>query len=309
MKQEASGFSPGKIILLGEHSVVFGEPAIAAPVARRLEVRVRVDHSPAPAADTRLVAAIGAAAAEVGVDAARLRVDVVSDIPPACGLGSSAALSLALVGAMASLADRSLTADELRAGASRVENVFHGTASGVDVAACAAGGVIWFERATPPRIERIPIRKPLELVIAASGVQRSTSGPVGRLRERRTQRPELYGRLFALAGDLVREARGALERGDEDALGTLMDVAHGLLNGWGVSTPALERAVAVAREAGALGAKLSGAGGGGVIVALAPGRASTVAGALRAAGFESFETTIGGDVQEVEDAGSKRASA
>jgi mevalonate kinase len=309
MKRFASGVAPGKVILLGEHSVVFGEPAIAAAIERRLEVRARFEDSSQSSDDPRLTAAIAAAGAETGIDPAQIRVEIRSDIPPACGLGSSAALSLALVRALASLTDRSLNAEELLAGASRVENVFHGTASGVDVAACGSSGVIWFERATPPRIERLTIAKPLELVIAASGEQRSTAGPVGRLRERRTQRPELYGRLFRLAGDLVREARGALERGDAEALGTLMDVAHGLLNGWGVSTPGLERAVAVARAAGALGAKLSGAGGGGVIVALAPGRAPAVVTALRDAGFESFTTTIGGGAQEVEDARSKRASA
>ena len=80
--------------------------------------------------------------------------------------------------------------------ASRVENVFHGTASGVDVAACADGGVIWFERSSPPRIERLCPAKPLDLVVALSGEKRSTAGPVGRLRQRHAQRPELYGRLF-----------------------------------------------------------------------------------------------------------------
>lgn len=308
MNRSASGVAPGKVILLGEHSVVFGKPAIAAAIERRLEVRIRLDDGARAPADGRLAEAIDAAAREMGVEPKHLVVDVVSDIPPACGLGSSAALSLALVRALATMTERALSDDELRSRASRVENVFHGTASGVDVAACAAGGVIWFERADPPRIETLRPAKPLDLVIASSGENRSTAGPVGRLRERRAQRPEIYGRLFDLAGDVVRAGRTALEQGDEQALGALMDVAHGLLNACGVSTPALERAVAVARAAGAAGAKLSGAGGGGVIVALSPGCAVAVGEALRAAGFDSFHTRIGG-IEEVEDARSKRARA
>jgi len=309
MNRVASGAAPGKVIVLGEHSVVFGEPAIAAAIERRLEVRLRLDESPSTPEDARLAEAVGSAAREMGVDPARLGVEIVSDIPPACGLGSSAALSLALIRALASLTERALSDEELRIRASRVENVFHGTASGVDVAACAGGGIVWFERSNPPRIERLRAAKPLDLVVALSGAERSTAGPVGRLRERHARRPELYGRLFRLAGDVARAGRAALEQGDEQALGALMDVAQGLLNACGVSTPALERAVAVAREAGALGAKLSGAGGGGVIIALAPGRAAAVGEALRAAGFDSFHTRVGCGPQEVEDARSKRASA
>jgi mevalonate kinase len=305
MNRMASGTAPGKVIVLGEHSVVFGEPAIAAAIERRLEVRLRLDESPSTLDDARLAEAVGSAAREMGVDPARLCVEIVSDIPPACGLGSSAALSLALIRALASLTERSLSDEELRSRASRVENVFHGTASGVDVAASADGGIVW----NPPRIERLRLAKPLDLVVALSGEKRSTAGPVGRLRERHTQRPELYGRLFRLAGDVARAGRAALEQGDEPALGALMDVAQGLLNACGVSTPELERAIAVAREAGALGAKLSGAGGGGVIIALAPGRAAAVGEALRAAGFEAFHTRVGCAAQEVEDARSKRASA
>ena len=303
------GSSPGKIILLGEHSVVFGEPAIAAAIGRRLEVRVRRDEARPPSGDAKLEEAVVVAARELGLDATALSVEVRSSMPPACGLGSSAALSVALIRALADFAGLEPAADDVRRYASRVEDVFHGTASGADVANSWGGHIIWFERGDPPRIERLRAGKPFDLVIAQSGELRSTAGPVGRLRQRYAARPELYGKFFRLAGDLVRAGRSALEDGDWETLGALMDAGQGLLNGFGVSTPTLERMIGTARGAGALGAKLSGAGGGGVIIALAPDRSSEVVEALGACGFEAFVTRIGAPVGKVEDAGSNRRSA
>jgi mevalonate kinase len=310
MSDWQSGAAPGKVILLGEHSVVFGEPAIAAAIERQLEVRARFVPKATPHADPKVEAAVGFAARDFEVDPSTLEIEIVSDIPPACGLGSSAALSLALVRALAALAGASLSDEEARRRASRVEDVFHGTASGVDVAASASAGMIWFERSTPPRIEPLTVRRPVDLVVALSGEPRSTSGPVGRLRERHARRPELYARLFGLAGETVRAGRVAVEREDWPGLGELMDVAQGLLNAFGVSTPTLERMVGIARDAGALGAKLSGAGGGGAIIALAPEQAQRVAERLRAAGFEAFSTRVGSrDGSDRENAKPKRASA
>jgi mevalonate kinase len=309
MSTSASASAPGKVILLGEHSVVFGLPAIAGAIDRRLEVRVRFDDG-IPSSDPKLLRAVEVAARDLELDPARLCVEVASDIPPACGLGSSAALSLALVRALASLGGRAVSDEEIRTRASRVEDVFHGTASGVDVAASASGGVVWFERSNPPTIEPLRPARPVDLVVGLSGDPRSTAGPVSRLRERHARRPELYGRLFELAGHVVRAGREALLAGDWESLGTLMDTAQGLLNAFGVSTPALEHMLAIARGAGALGAKLSGAGGGGVIIALAPGIAERVAEALRSAGFQAFHTRIGSATPpEVEDAKSNRRSA
>ncbi len=301
MNAVGSGSAPGKVILLGEHSVVFGQPAIAASIARRMEIVVRRQDGAKPHPDPKVAAALEFAAKERDLDPRGLALEIHSEIPPACGLGSSAALSLALVRAIADLAGADLVGDDARVRASRVEDVFHGTASGVDVATSASGGVILFERSTPPRIERLRPAAPVDLVIASSGDPRSTAGPVGKLRARNAERPALYGKLFRLAGEIVSDGRIALEQGDWSGLGSLMDIAQGVLNGFGVSTPTLERMIAVARGAGALGAKLSGAGGGGVIVALAPANAPEVEAALRGAGFEAFVTRIG-DSKEVGNA-------
>jgi mevalonate kinase len=307
----AVGSAPGKIILLGEHSVVYGEPAIAGALDRRLTVCARYDADAKPPNDERLERAIAAASEAAAIDRRGIAIEIESEIPSACGLGSSAALSLALVRALVSLAGGSPPRDEVTARASRVENVFHGTASGLDVATSASEGLIFFERGTPHRVEPLAVRSAIDVVIALSGDPRSTAGPVGRLRERYTRRPDLYGRFFRLAGDLVREGREAIAREDWRELGELMDAAQGLLNGFGVSTPTLERMIGVARSAGALGAKLSGAGGGGAVVALAPGNTPDVAAALAAAGFTAFASRIASAPaeREVENAKHSRASA
>ena len=313
MKPSASASAPGKVILLGEHSVVYAEPAISAAIDRRLAVSIRLAAGGSPRADAKCHAALVCAAGAFDLEPATLQIEISSRIPPACGLGSSAALSLALVRALADLTGAKLSDAEVLRRAGEVENVFHGTASGVDVAASASGGVVWFERPAPanaePRVEPLALGRPFDLVIGLSGEVRSTAGPVSRLRLRHDRHPDLYGAFFRLAGDLVRAGRESLVRGDFDTLGSLMDAAQGLLNAFGVSTPTLERMVSIARAAGALGAKLSGAGGGGAMIALAPERGAAVAGALTAAGFEAFVTTIPAFPEEAQHARSSRRSA
>ena len=283
----------GKVILLGEHSVVHGRPALAVPLGRRLRVTLgpRNGHE-AGADDERAAEALAVAARGFGVDGAALRASIDSAIPPGAGLGSSAALSVALVGALAVLTGLRPAASELASRAAEVENVFHGRSSGLDVAVVAAGGPVWFlagEGAHPLRAGGAA-----ELVVGLSGERRATDGPVARLGARVAAEPRLWEPLLSLAGDLAMCGAEAFVRGDWKKLGELFDAAHGLLNAFGVSTPTLEHMVSRARAAGALGAKLTGGGGGGAMIALAPGRAAEVAKALAADGFETFVTTIGG---------------
>lgn len=295
----ASAFAPAKVILLGEHTVVYGEPAVAAALDRGLRVTVTLaaaaEREPREQSgrDERERAVVELAAARFGLDGARVRVEVQSDVPMGAGLGSSAALGVGLVRALGALARRPLAAAQAAALAAEIDCVFHGQASGVDVAAVASGGVIWFERFGEPQCAPIALAQPLELVVGSSGEPRSTAGPVARLRARREAQPRIYDATFRLAGELVRAGRDALVRGDAEALGATMDALQGVLNGFGVSTPTLERMIHAARSAGALGAKLTGAGGGGAMIALAPGRTAEVAAALRAEGFDAFAATIG----------------
>lgn len=315
--------APGKVILLGEHTVVYGRPAIAASIRPRLELTVAVGEAPGiESGDPRVRTALETAAAIYGIDPRRIGIGVESEIPIGCGLGSSAAFSVALLRSLGELAGRPLEELELLRRATEVENAFHGTSSGIDVAVASLGGVIWFERPSGglPRASRLPVHDAFDLVVALSDERRSTAGPVGRLRERVRTHPGLYHQFFDLAANLVHAGRGALGTGDFETLGCLMDAAHGLLNSMGVSTPTLERMTTIARRAGALGAKLTGAGGGGAIVALAPETAHDVAEALRAEGFEAFVTRVGEPaeeadatedseirVEEIEHAGDERA--
>ena len=328
--------APGKVILLGEHTVVYGQPAIATSIRRRLTLTVALGDAPGiESADPRVRMALETAAGIFGLDASRIGVGVESEIPIGCGLGSSAAFSVALLRALAEISGTQLRGNELLRRATEVENAFHGTSSGIDVSVASLGGVIWFERTAPlsgdgvsdakahhpPSVARppegagrrrtpleteihatrLPVHDAFDLVVGISDERRSTAGPVGGLRSRVRSHPGLHGQFFALAGNLVHAARGALGTGDFETLGLLMDAAQGLLNSMGVSTPTLERMVTIARSAGALGAKLTGAGGGGAVIALAPDNALDVADAFQAEGFESFITRVGEPVAEVEE--------
>lgn len=302
----AEAAAPGKLILLGEHAVVYGQPALAVPCTA-VEARAVVEPSDealtvasllpgggepvvvrvAEAPENDLAAAtVRAALAARGLTPADApwRVTLSSTVPIGRGLGSSAAVSVALARAVCAAAGREATAEEARALAMAGERCAHGHPSGVDPAVVAHGRPIRFHAGV---VSRLPLRAPLELVVADSGDERATHAAVEGVRARRDRQPATFDGWFARIGTLVDEASAALAAGDLARLGRLMDTNHLVLQAMGVSTPALDRLVGAARGAGALGAKLSGAGGGGIVVALArpgEGDAAKVAGALRAAG-------------------------
>jgi hydroxymethylglutaryl-CoA reductase len=292
----ARGEANGKVILLGEHAVVHGQPAIV--VGLELGVRIEVeplDAGPrrAPGGDPRLEQMIDAAAARLGIPAAAsFAVAVGGELPVAIGLGSSAALCVALVRALAAASELRISPAEVAAHAHALEGIFHGTPSGVDSTAATYGGVLWFLAGPPPAHEPIPLRRDLGLVIALSGTRHETGRTVGGLRQRVAARPDVYRPVLQAIGALVVSARRALEEGDHELLGELMNMNHALLAACGVSTPQLEETVATARRCGALGAKLTGGGGGGAVVALAPGDPHDLAVALRERGCEAFATRI-----------------
>lgn len=292
--------------------MVYGVPAIAIPVARWLNVEVS-----ASAGATELVADCWQVAVRLDVEqpaAATLqrafaralqvtsrcplqivaRVD--SDIPRSAGLGSSAALSVALVRALAGFAGESLTLEQVINRAAEVERIFHANPSGVDHSVVAIGRPIAFgkESGAEPNIE---LGQRLKLVVATAGSHGGTAARVQALAGRRQLMGDLYQDVFGAIGRLVTRARAALKKGERAELGALMDFNQGLLNALGVSSPELERGIGIAREAGALGAKLSGAGGGGAFLALCGDDPKPVLQALSAAGFEPFETTLVPDQQ------------
>ncbi len=294
--------APGKIILIGEHAVVYGQPAIAVPVTQ-VQARAIVAAQPggqefrvrAPAAgvdspwealppENPLRAALAGVCRALGVT--RLpagSLKIVSTIPLAAGLGSGAAVSVAVIRALSAFLGENLPDEQVNALAYEVEKIHHGTPSGIDNTVVTYARPVYFVRGQP--VETFRVRRPFTLVIGDTGIPAPTKEAVSDVRRGWQAEPQRYERLFAALGSLTRAARQAIEGGHPRRLGPLMNEAHGLLREMGVSSPELDRLVQAARQAGALGAKLSGGGRGGNMIALVPPEgAEAVLLAMRKAG-------------------------
>lgn len=307
-----SATAPGKIILFGEHAVVYGQPALAVPVTHvRVEAQIEParDNEPsrilAPGVglDTRVdalplshalsVALRGVLSACGIAEPPRFQLTIQSTIPVAGGMGSGAAVSVAVIRAFSAFLGHPLPDDQVNALAYEVEKGYHGTPSGIDNTVITYARPVYFVRGQP--IETFTVPKPFTLIIADTGIASPTAITVGDVRKSWEANPDRFNQLFAQVGHVVRQAREAIESGDPEALGPLMDENHALLQAMGVSSPELDRLVVAARDAGALGAKLSGGGRGGNMIALVKREeAAHVTGALEAAGaVRTLVTTVG----------------
>ena len=281
----ARGRATGKVIVAGEHFVVFGAPAVAVPLpAVALEVEIRpADESP-PASGH--VAACARIVRERwgGPDPAGLSIVVRSGIPVAAGLGSSAALSVALARAWAELVGRTPDETELRQASLACERLAHGAPSGIDTEVALTGRAVRFVRGEPPRAQRVAAG--IGMVVLHTGTAASTREMVEAVARRRAEDPARFEGLLAGASARVAEAEAALAAGDAALLGRTLDAVQTLLDAVGVSTPGIERTVEAARAAGAAGAKLTGKGGGGTVIAACRAQeAESLAERLRAEGF------------------------
>lgn len=282
----SSGYGRGKVILLGEHAVVHGQPALAAA----LELGVKIEAEPASTdslevaswgLQTGLWPAVAAVKSAIGF-AAPVRLTAHATVPARAGLGSSAALVVAVTRALAPAADDA----EVERVANLAERVFHDNPSGVDVALAARGGIGLFRRGAG--FERLDA-KPIRLALGLSGESRSTAEQVAGVAARLAAKPMVVEPILARLGALASAGRDALN--DTPALGLLFDEAHTQLRVLGVSTARLDELCRLARDAGALGAKLTGAGGGGAVIAV--GDEDEIVAAWRAAGFTGFVVTAG----------------
>ncbi|HVZ73576.1 MAG TPA: mevalonate kinase [Polyangia bacterium] len=291
------GFGHGKVILVGEHAVVYGHAALAAGVSVGIsaeatpgEGRLRVpawsldaragDGSDVGRALEALLDVIGERALDFAVDA---------KIPARAGLGSSAALAVAVARAAVAASSSTKSEASIADAVMAAERVFHGAPSGIDAAAATSGAVGRFTRAEGWR--PVPVLQTMTVCVGLSGKPRNTAAQVAAVASLRDRLPAVDG-ILSIMGGLAGEAATMLARGDVDGLGRIFDAAHGLLAALRLSSPELDTLVHAARAAGAVGAKLTGAGGGGAVIALAPGHERDVLRRWREAGFDGFLAEI-----------------
>jgi mevalonate kinase len=299
----------GKVILFGEHAVVYGIPAIAVGIDRgaraeanamsqgpsRLRVvdwNIAVDASDTETPLARAFRGLLDETRAAGACLGEVSVDAQADLPPGGGLGCSAAIGVAVARAL----DQEATSETIAMRAGAWERVFHGNPSGVDAAVSAMGGCIQFERRDgAPVIERVRVPGVFHLCIGNSGQASSTLSMVNAVARLKERRPDTTQKTFDAIHTLVKNARLAIEAGDRNAVGQLLDLNQMLLSGLFVSTPEIEQMCASARSAGALGAKLTGAGGGGCVVAFVDTAeiGASVLSAWKRDGFDGFATTFG----------------
>jgi mevalonate kinase len=303
--------APGKIILFGEHAVVYGQPAIAVPVT---QVQAKAVVTPDL---VREHGGVQISSTDMGIHSAltdlppgdpiRETINLVlqtlnvkrmpschlklsSTIPIAAGLGSGAAIAVAVIRALGGFLGQPLPGETVSKLAFEIEKIHHGTPSGIDNTVVTYAKPVYFVK--DHTMDLINIELPFSIVIGDSGVSSPTRETVGDVRKGWQTAPSKYQRLFAAIGSITKTARQVIEKGHPGRLGPLMDENHELLGEMGVSSDVLDQLVAAAKGAGALGAKLSGGGRGGNMIALVePSKAAVVAESLLASGAVNTITT------------------
>ncbi|MFH1775015.1 MAG: mevalonate kinase [Methanobacteriota archaeon] len=287
--------APGKVILFGEHAVVYGEPALAGAIDRRVYVHAtKIPSGVKIVSDKSKDFRYAKKAVELAFDytgrKCGLDIKVDSELPPASGLGSSAAVSVATILAVSKLLGAKLSRAEIAKLGHRAELEVQGAASPTDTAISTFGGVLFIQ---PKKQKYQRINATLPMVVGYTGIERSTKMLVQNVKSLKEKFPEIVNPIIKDIGKITREAKRRLENNED--VGELMNINHGLLDALGVSTEKLNELVYAARNAGAKGAKLTGAGGGGCMIAYAPKNAEKVARAIEKCGCAALKTGISGE--------------
>lgn len=277
----ATWSAPGKVFLFGEHAVVYGKPGVAMAIRPRVTVTVRKAKNPAPVRSPY----IDECFRSTGVKGS---VYIRSQLPSSSGLGSSAAVTAATLAAISDEFNLGMTKDEIANRAFAIEKkVQRGRASPTDTYVTTFGGIVLISRGSK---RRLPPQN-LHLVIGNTLVPHSTAKMVAHVAQMHQKHPDIVDPILASIEAVTTQAIKCMNKPQQ--LGTCMNINNALLEALGVGHPDLSRLVLTARAAGAFGAKITGAGGGGCMVALCPKHAkSRVAGAMDATGAKSIITSI-----------------
>ncbi len=305
------GIGFGKAILFNEHFVVYELPSIVSAIGNYTVARVEPKEKPGYTLDDNRPATPGykedklkqqkesveRILKKMNIDTAKQGIHIIleGNLYCASGIGASAASCVAIARALADHHNMELSDEQINDIAYDGELAYHGNPSGVDNTASTFGGLIWFQRGEQNVIDRIEIPNPIEIVIGNTGKVANTKAAVEGVRKRKESNPEKYKKIFDRAENVTYLAKQALQEEDLREVGKLMNENHKLLQQIEVSSRELDFLVNIARENGAIGAKMTGGGLGGNMIALTPGRdlQDQVATAIEKEGFQTVKTVVG----------------